>query len=80
MTIDNVLDASLSMCIGDIIYVSAAGQSMVVLNSRKSAIELLDQRARIYSDRPRKIVANDILCDGLLLPLLRYGDTYGHFD
>ncbi|VDC00549.1 unnamed protein product [Peniophora sp. CBMAI 1063] len=61
---------------GDVVCVSAAGQPMVVLNSRDSAIELLDRRASIYSDRPRKIVANDILCDSLLLPLLRYGETW----
>ena len=64
------------LCIGDVIYVNAVGQPMVVLNSRKSAVELLDRRAGIYTDRPTMIVANDILSDGLLLPIMSYGETY----
>ncbi|KAH9953974.1 cytochrome P450 [Russula dissimulans] len=46
---------------GDIIYLNAAGQPMVILNSQKVAADLLDRRAGIYSDRPRNIVASDIM-------------------
>ena len=48
---------------------------MVVLNSQRAATEILDRRANIYSDRPSAFVANDILCSGLLLPLIRYNET-----
>lgn len=48
---------------------------MVVINSLKAASELLDRRASIYSDRPRQIVANEILCGGLFTGLLPYRDV-----
>lgn len=54
------------------------GQPMIVLNDYKIAAELLDRRAGIYSDRPAMIVASEILSDGLLLSITRYGETYVH--
>ena len=42
---------------GDVIYLNAAGQPIVILNSQKVAANLLDRRAGIYSDRPCNIVA-----------------------
>ena len=47
---------------------------MIILNSLKAASDLLDQRASIYSDRPRLIVAREILCGGLFIALMPYGD------
>ncbi|KZV62558.1 cytochrome P450 [Peniophora sp. CONT] len=61
---------------GDIIYLNVAGQPTMVLNNSKVAIELLDRRASIYSDRPPMIVANEILCGGLALPFARYNETW----
>ncbi len=55
-------------------YLNVFGQSIIVLNSLKVAFELLDQRANIYSNRPRFIVACDILCGKLFIPLMPYGD------
>ena len=55
-------------------YLNALGQPMIVINSLSTASELLDQRANIYSDRPRQIVANEILCGGLATGLMPYGD------
>lgn len=40
---------------GDLVYISAAGQDFLILNSHKVAADLLDRRAAIYSDRPRLI-------------------------
>jgi hypothetical protein len=60
---------------GDLIYVNAAGQPIVVLNSRKVAADLLDRRAAIYSDRPRNIVALDIMSRGLLFALSHYNEA-----
>jgi hypothetical protein len=59
---------------GDLIYLNAAGQPMVILNSQKVAADLLDRRAGIYSDRPRNIVASDIMTGGLLVVFTRYND------
>ncbi|KAL1740755.1 cytochrome P450 [Schizophyllum fasciatum] len=36
----------------DVLYFNVLGQSIVVLNSVKSAVSLLDKRGTIYSDRP----------------------------
>ena len=55
-------------------FLNALGQPIIVINSLETAFELLNRRARIYSDRPRHIVANGILCGGLLTPLMSYGD------
>lgn len=64
------------LCIGDIFYLNAAGQPIIVINRRDIAVELLDRRASIYSDRPPNIVGCDIMAGGLLLGFARYGDMY----
>jgi hypothetical protein len=56
-------------------YLNALGQPIIVLHSLKAAFELLDRRANIYSDRPRFIVAQDILCGGLFTAFMSYGDV-----
>jgi hypothetical protein len=56
-------------------YINALGQPIVVLHSLKAASELFDRRAKLYSDRPRFIVAQDILCGGLFTALMPYGDV-----
>lgn len=48
---------------------------MIVLNTHKAAADLLDRRANIYSDRPRNIVASEILTGGLLIVFTRYGGS-----
>ena len=55
-------------------YLNAFGQSIMVISSLKTAAELLDRRATVYSDRPRMIVANEILSGGLFVTFIRYGD------
>lgn len=60
---------------GDIIYLHAAGQPIVVLNPHKVAGDLLDRRSMTYSDRPRNIVACDTMTGGLLFALARYDDV-----
>ena len=42
---------------GDIVYLNALGQSMLLLGSRKAARELLDKKSSNYSDRPRSVMA-----------------------
>jgi hypothetical protein len=55
-------------------YLDGAGQPMVVCNSLKSAFELLERRSANYSNRPRLIMAQDILNGGLLFSLLKNDD------
>ena len=58
---------------GDLIYLDAAGQPVVIINSQRVAAELLDQRATIYSDRPHNVVA-DMITGGLFFGFSRYGE------
>ncbi|KAJ7672849.1 putative monooxygenase [Mycena rosella] len=37
---------------GDLVYLDALGQPLIILNSAKAAKDLLEQRSAIYSDRP----------------------------
>ena len=61
------------MAIGDVVYLNALGKSVVVLNSQKAAADLLGRRARIYSERPRFIMASEILTGGLEVTFLSCG-------
>ena len=54
-------------------YLNAFGQPIVVISSLKTAAELLDRRATVYSDRPRMIAANEILSGGFV-SFIRYSD------
>ncbi|EEB91841.1 hypothetical protein MPER_09735, partial [Moniliophthora perniciosa FA553] len=60
----------------DPVYITSAGQAIVVLTSPKVAADLLDRRAPIYSNRPRWIVASEILTGGLLVVFTQYNDTW----
>ena len=62
--------------LANIMYLHALGQPVIVFNSLKPASELLDQRASIYSGRPRSIVGHEILCGGLFFAFMSYGDTF----
>ena len=44
-----------SLDAGSLMYITAAGQGLLVLNSHKAANDLLDRRANNYSGRPRMI-------------------------
>ncbi|KAF8487321.1 cytochrome P450 [Russula ochroleuca] len=61
---------------GDLIYLNAAGQPVVIINSQKAAVALFDRRAEIYSDRPRNIAACDIMTGGLHIVLAGYGEIW----
>ena len=55
-------------------YLDGAGQPVVICNSLKSTFQLLDRRSANYSDRPRLIMAQEILNGGLLLLLMNHDD------
>ncbi|KAI9459465.1 cytochrome P450 [Lactarius psammicola] len=61
---------------GDLMYLNAFGKPIVILQSLKAAFELLDKRANISSDRPRYIVAHEILCGGLFTASMLHGDLW----
>jgi hypothetical protein len=55
-------------------YLDVVGKPTIVFNSLKSAFEVLERRAGNSSGRPRFIVAQDIINNGLGLSLLDHGD------
>ncbi|KAH6904898.1 cytochrome P450 [Coprinopsis sp. MPI-PUGE-AT-0042] len=59
---------------GPIVGINLGGKNTIILNTNKVASDLLDKRASIYSDRPRFIVAQEMMCGGLLLVFTRYGE------
>ena len=59
---------------GEVMYLDAAGQPTVVLNSLKANFELLERRAITYSGRPRCIMAQEILSNSLNVSLMSYDD------
>ncbi|KAJ3871066.1 cytochrome P450 [Lentinula edodes] len=59
-----------------IISFNVVGHTVVVLNSHKSAYELLELRSTLYSDRPRFIMAGELLCGGIMLSFISYGGLF----
>lgn len=58
--------------VGEVMYLDAAGSPTIVLNSLKPAVELLERRSNNYSDRPRLIMAHEILSKGLVMGFMNY--------
>ena len=56
-------------------YLNAAGQPIIILNDHKTAADLFDRRANIYSDRPNNIVVS-LLTGGLHIAFMHNGDVY----
>ncbi|KAF8514282.1 cytochrome P450 [Gautieria morchelliformis] len=61
---------------GDMIYLSVFNRSIVVLNSAQAAIELLGKRSSIYSDRPRLMMAGDLIGWDRSLALIPYSERF----
>ncbi|TFK24835.1 cytochrome P450 [Coprinopsis marcescibilis] len=60
----------------DIVSASALGFSVVVLNKRQLAIELLEGQSAITSSRPNAPMACDLMGWSYILPLVPYGDEF----
>ena len=63
---------------GEMMYVSALGRGVLVINSQRVAVDLLEKRSNIYSDRPNFISAGEILTRNLDLAMTPYGDMYAN--
>jgi len=51
---------SQSFTIGDIIYIYAFGNPIIVLNTAEAANQLLDKRSDIYSSRPLRTMVGEL--------------------
>ncbi|KAJ7251374.1 cytochrome P450 [Mycena rebaudengoi] len=60
----------------DIIHLSVAGKSIIILSSVDAVFDLLDQRSAIYSDRPRSVMLNELMGFEFAFVTMRYGDTW----
>jgi hypothetical protein len=57
-------------------FLSALGKGILVINSQRVAVDLLEKRSNIYSDRPHFISAGGFLTQNLSFFLTTYGDLY----
>ncbi|KAI9457950.1 cytochrome P450 [Lactarius psammicola] len=64
---------------GDMMYVSALGQGVLIINSQRVAIDLLEKRSNIYSDRPRYITAGEFSTKNMAFSIMPYGDLWRRF-
>ncbi|KDR76850.1 hypothetical protein GALMADRAFT_67401 [Galerina marginata CBS 339.88] len=61
---------------GDIVYLHVLGQSVLFLNSREAAVDLLDKRSAIYSDKPSLVMVGDLCGCKEMIPFLPYGESF----
>ncbi|CUA73702.1 O-methylsterigmatocystin oxidoreductase [Rhizoctonia solani] len=61
---------------GDVVYSRVLDQDIIILNSREAAFELLECRSYKYSDRPRLVMANELVGWGYSLATMGYGDRH----
>ncbi|KAJ7476689.1 cytochrome P450 [Mycena latifolia] len=60
----------------NILHLNMAGTSLIVLSSAEAAIDLLDKRSAIYSDRARMPMVNELMGWDFNFALMKYG---GHW-
>ncbi|EGO24642.1 hypothetical protein SERLADRAFT_408541 [Serpula lacrymans var. lacrymans S7.9] len=60
---------------GDLMSFTIFRRRMVIINSAELAADILDKKSAIYSDRPRLVMASDLVGFSDSTPLLQYGET-----
>ncbi|KAI0087382.1 cytochrome P450 [Irpex rosettiformis] len=61
---------------GPIFSLDVLGQHIVVLNTYEAAGDLFDRGSNIYNDRPRLVMANEILGGGVLLSIMKSNHSW----
>ncbi|KAI9441888.1 cytochrome P450 [Lactarius indigo] len=64
---------------GEMMYISALGAGMLIINSQRVAVDLLEKRSAIYSSRPHYISVGDYMTQNLAFGILPYGDRMRQF-
>ncbi|EPT04818.1 hypothetical protein FOMPIDRAFT_1112479 [Fomitopsis schrenkii] len=59
---------------GDMTYLHVFGQGLLFLNNYEGAVELLEKRGAIYSDKPGLVMAGDLCGCENMVAFTRYGD------
>jgi len=61
---------------GDISHIELMGQHIIVVNSLKTTLEMLDKKSSVYSDRPLLPMVGELCGWKHSLPLVPYGDRF----
>ncbi|KAG1800168.1 cytochrome P450 [Suillus subaureus] len=61
---------------GDITHIEVLGRHMFVLNSSKTALEMMDSKSTLYSDRPVVPMAGELVGWKDSMAFLPYGDSF----
>ena len=57
----NLLLTRLCVCVaGELVYLNIFGQGLLFVNSYEAAVDLLEKRGAIYSDKPKMIMAGEL--------------------
>ncbi|KAH8977255.1 cytochrome P450 [Lactarius hatsudake] len=64
---------------GELMYLSVFGQGILVVNSQRVAVDLLEKRSNIYSDRPQYISLGEFLTENLSFVFTGYNDLWRRF-
>ena len=64
------------MVVGEITYLNVLGRKMIILNSSKAAVDLLDKRSSIYSERWFSMLAGEIIGWKKILGFMPYGSQF----
>ncbi|KAG6883715.1 hypothetical protein C0993_004337 [Termitomyces sp. T159_Od127] len=67
--------AELGKIYGDVVYMEVFGKPFALLNNQ-GAIDLLDKRGQLYSDRPHLPMAADFSGMADLIPIVRHGEKF----
>jgi len=61
---------------GPVMHLSMAGQPLIILSTHQAAHDLLSKRSARYSDRPRMVMAGELVTKGMHMLLRPYDDRY----
>ncbi|KAK0670690.1 cytochrome P450 [Cercophora samala] len=61
--------------LGPLVYLDGAGQPIVVINTLEVAVDLLDRKAGVTSDRPH-IIVPDMMTGGLFTPFVGHNEIW----
>ncbi|KAG2072078.1 cytochrome P450 [Suillus decipiens] len=64
---------------GPISHIEILGQHIIVLNSVKHAVDMLDKKGTVYSDRPVLPMASELVGWKHVMGLLPYGDRFRQY-
>ena len=68
-----------NLVVGEITYLNVLGRKMIILNSSKAAVDLLDKRSSIYSERRGRVLAGEIIGWKKSLGFMPYGSRFREF-